>query len=85
MGGNLLLSPEEELHKNDNILLISYRPKQQVFHFEHRTISKNDDSKDVGIGEVWPTLRLFVGYKFGIRLPLKQPEQDAVQTWGQPL
>lgn len=85
MGGNLLLSPEKELHKDDNVLLISYRPKQQLFHFEHRTISKNDDLKDVGITEVWPTLRLFVGYKFGIRLPLKQPEREAVQTGRRPL
>jgi hypothetical protein len=85
MGGNLLLSPEEELHKDDNVLLISYSPEQQVFHFEHRTISKNDDSKDAGIAEAWPTLRLFVGYKFGIRLPLEQPEQEAMQTESQPV
>ena len=84
MGGILLLSPDEELHKNDNVLLISYRPRKKLFHFEHRTISKNDDSKDVETGEVWPALRLFVGYKFGIRLPVKQPEPDAVPIRGDP-
>ena len=73
MGGNLLLSPEEQLHWNDNVLLISYRPEGNKFHFEHRTISKKDDSKDAAIGDAWSTLRLFVGYKFGLRLPEARP------------
>src|SRR5947207_14375422 len=30
MGGNFLLSPEEELHRNDNVLLISYCPKEKL-------------------------------------------------------
>ena len=75
MGGNLLLSPDEELHRNDNILLISYKPDKDEFHFEHRTISRNDDSKSVSQSEAWMTLRLFVGYKFGIRLPETRPSQ----------
>ena len=74
MGGNLLLSPEEQLQMNDNVLLVSYRPKAQLFHFEHRTITKMDDSKDVPIAETWNTLRLFVGYKFGLRLPETRPK-----------
>lgn len=77
MGGNLLVSPEEELHHNDNVLLISFRPKEQVFHFEHRTVTKHDDSKDATIEEAWDTMRLFVGYKFGIRLPEKRPNKVA--------
>jgi hypothetical protein len=47
MGGNLILSPEEELHQDDNLLLISYCSEQRLFHIEHRTLSKNDDSKEV--------------------------------------
>ena len=39
MGGGLLSSPEQELHKNDNILLIRFKPKKQMFHYEHRVIS----------------------------------------------
>lgn len=74
MGGNLLLSPESELHWNDNVLLISYQPEETLFHFEHRTVSKNDDSKDASIEEAWNTLRLFVGYKFGLRLPEARPD-----------
>jgi hypothetical protein len=73
MGGNLLLSPEEELHHNDNVLLVSYHPKERLFRFEHRTISENNDSKDASDDEAWNTLRLFVGYKFGIRLPKARP------------
>lgn len=74
MGGNLLLSPEEQLQTDDNVLLISYHPKEQLFHFEHRTVSKMDDSKDASIPEAWDTLRLFVGYKFGLRLPEMRPK-----------
>lgn len=77
MGGNLLLSPEEELHWNDNILMVWYTPDDRRFHFEHRTISKNDDSKDANSDEAWSTLRLFVGYKFGIRLPNTRPNKAA--------
>ena len=77
MGGNLLLSPEEELHHNDNVLLVSYRPTEQRFHFEHRTVSERDDMKDASIEEAWNTMRLFVGYKFGIRLPEKRPNKPA--------
>lgn len=73
MGGNLLLSPESELHWNDNVLLISYQPEEKLFHFEHRTVSKNDDSKDAPIKEAWNTLRLFIGYKFGLKLPELRP------------
>jgi hypothetical protein len=80
MGGNLLLSPEEELHHNDNVLLISYRPKEQLFRFEHRTISKQDDTKDTSITEAWNAMRLFVGYKFGIRLPEQRPNQHLQPT-----
>ena len=80
MGGNLLLSPEEELHRDDNILLISYRPKEQLFHFEHRTISKHDDTKDASVAEAWNTMRLFAGYKFGIRLPEQRPNQHLQPT-----
>ena len=75
MGGILLVSLDEELHLNDNILLISYKPDKNEFHFEHRTISKNDDSKTVSESEAWPTLRLFTGYKFGIRLPETRPNK----------
>lgn len=73
MGGNLLLSPEKELHFDDNVLLISFRPDKQIFHFEHKTVSKNNDVKDASINEAWNMLRLFVGYKFGIRLPEVRP------------
>jgi hypothetical protein len=75
MGGNLLVSPEEELHRNDNVLLISYLPEKDLFHFQHRTISKKNDTKDSKGDEVWKTLRLFVGYKFGIRLPAERPNK----------
>jgi hypothetical protein len=75
MGGNLLLSPEKQLQMNDNVLLISYQPKEQLFHFEHRTVSK----KDASIEETWNTLRLFVGYKFGFRLPETRPKTLATK------
>ncbi len=77
MGGNLLLSLEKELHHNDNVLMVSYHPKEQRFHFEHRTISKKNDSKDASTDEAWNVLRLFVGYKFGIRLPKIRPNDVA--------
>ena len=77
MGGNLLLSPEPELHRDDNVLLVSYAPKEERFHLEHRTISHNNDSKDAPATEVWAALRLFVGYKFGIRLPEARPSKAA--------
>jgi hypothetical protein len=77
MGGILLLSPEEELYHDDNILLVSYHPNERRFHFEHRMISKNNDSKDASNDEAWNTLRLFVGYKFGIRLPEARPSEVA--------
>ena len=80
MGGNLLLSPDEDLHRNDNVWLISYRPKEQLFHFEHRTISKHNDTKDASIEEAWNTMRLFAGYKFGIRLPEERPNQHLQPT-----
>lgn len=73
MGGNLLVSPEDELHLDDNILWVKYDPKNRQFHFEHRTITKNNDSKYATIDEAWDTLRLFVGYKFGVRLPEVRP------------
>ena len=85
MGGNLLVSPEEELHHDDNVLLISYHPKERRFHFEHRTISKNDDSKDASNEEAWDTLRLFAGYKFGVRLPEARPNQSRQPTPGERL
>lgn len=84
MGGNLLLSPDEELHHNDNVLLISYSPDKQRFLFEHRTVSKHDDSKTVGDLEAWAALRLFVGYKFGIRLPETRPNQTLQATAARP-
>jgi hypothetical protein len=80
MGGNLLLSPEQELHRDDNVLLISYAPKERRFHFEHRTISHNNDSKDASAEEAWETLRLFVGYKFGIQLPETKPNKPMPPT-----
>ena len=80
MGGNLLVSPEEELHHDDNVLLVSYHPKEQQFHFEHRTISKNDDLKDSSNEEAWDTLRLFVGYKFGVLLPQARPNKPMKPT-----
>ncbi len=73
MGGILLLSPQEELYLNDNILLVRYRPRKQVFDFEHRTVTRNDDAKEAQIPEAWLTLRLFLGYKFGIPLPRERP------------
>jgi len=73
MGGNLLVSPEEELCRDDNVLLVSYKPQQRKFHFEHRMTSNNNDAKDARIEDAWATLRLFVGYKFGIRLPASKP------------
>ena len=84
MGGNLLLSPEQELHHNDNVLLVSYRPKERLFHFEHRTVSKHDDTKDASIEEAWNTMRLFVGYKFAIRLPEKRPNKALQATAAAP-
>lgn len=77
MGGGLLLSPEEELYHNDNVLLISFAPNgQRRFHFEHRTVSQRNDSKDCSVEEAWSTLRLFVAYKFGIRLPETRPNHQ---------
>ena len=80
MGGNLLLSPEQELHRDDNVLLVSYTPNEQQFHFEHRTISHNNDSKDASVEEAWETLRLFIVYKFGIQLPKTGPNQHPQPT-----
>jgi hypothetical protein len=76
MGGNLLISPEAELHRNDNVLLVSFQPKEKRFRFEHRTISGNNDATDSSIDEAWKTLRLFIGYKFGVRLPLMEPKRS---------
>jgi hypothetical protein len=75
MGGNLLLSPDEELHRDDNVLLIEYYPAKQRFHFEHRTISKKNDSQEVDASEAWHTLRLFLSYKFGFQLPKDRPNK----------
>jgi hypothetical protein len=80
MGGNLLLAVEEELHHNDNVLLISFQPDDRLFHFEHRSVSNRDDSKDATIEDAWNTLRLFVGYKFGIVLPKLRPNVNLPNT-----
>jgi hypothetical protein len=82
MGGNLLISTEGELYKDDNVLLVSYHPSERRFHFEHRTITKKNDSKDVSNAETWNTMRLFVGYKFGIRLPEARPNTVAESNAG---
>jgi hypothetical protein len=81
MGGGLLLSPEQQLHHNDNVLLVSFSPEEKRFHFEHRTISQMNDSQYSTVEGAWSTLRLFVAYKFGIRLPETRPNQ-AVQPTG---
>jgi hypothetical protein len=72
MGGNLLVSLDEEPPFDDNVLLVSYNPSKGDFHFEHRTISNNNDSTTVSESEAWSTLRLFVGYK----LEFAHPNQD---------
>jgi hypothetical protein len=77
MGGNLLLSPEKELHFDDNVLLISFRPEERLFQFEHRTLSKKNDVKYASIEEAPSVFRLFVGYKFGIRIPEVRPNVTA--------
>jgi hypothetical protein len=82
MGGNFLVSLDEELHFDDNVLLVSYIPGKGEFHFEHRTISNNNDSKTVSESEAWSTMRLFVGYKFGIRLPESRPNKTLHPTAG---
>lgn len=73
IGGRLLLSLDEELHWNDNILMISFDPRKAHFVFEYLTLSGRNDFIECAEGDEWKTLRLFVGYKFGHKLPELNP------------
>lgn len=62
----LLITDNEQFHRDDNELLISYDSQNRKFEFEHRTLSNKNDKQICGEEAAFQTLSLFLKYKFGI-------------------
>jgi hypothetical protein len=62
----LFISDEPDFYLHDNTLHIRYLPEERQFFFYHQSYSGGNDQKVSDEASVLETLRLFLGYKFGV-------------------
>jgi hypothetical protein len=63
---DLGVSDSADFRTGDSTLCISYRPRDGMFHFRHRSYSGHNDEKSCSESEALETFRLFVRLKFGV-------------------
>lgn len=69
MGGGLVLSTREDVGFDEGVILVYFDPVKGRFYLHYRhTEIEPEQSETCGPGDIWERLRLFLGYKFGIRI-----------------
>jgi hypothetical protein len=69
MGGGLVLAARADVEHDEGVILVYFDPKKDRFSIHYRHSDVQPEQSDVcAPKEVWERLRLFLGYKFGIRI-----------------
>lgn len=66
----LLISNAPNRDWSENVLRVSFHPKEQEFEFKYSLYGDtNTTEKRCSVSEAWETFALFARYKFGTLLP----------------
>ena len=80
MGGGLVLATRSDVAHDEGVIVVEFDPRKNAFSLSYRNRDvAPDQSEQVQIAEAWERLRLFVAYKFGVRLK-KTPNQPPQTT-----
>ncbi len=80
MGGGLVLATRSDVSHDEGVIVVEFDPKKSAFSlsYRHREVAP-DQSEECQVADAWERLRLFVAYKFGVRLK-KTPNQSSQPT-----
>lgn len=69
MGGGMVLSMRQTVAHDEGVIIVEFDPTQNLFSLSYRNRAVEPDQfEQCPAADIWERLRLFVGYKFGIRL-----------------
>lgn len=81
MGGGMILAARQDVDFDEGVVVVEFDPRRSLFSLSYRNREvEPDHSEQCSPTEVWERLRLFVGYKLGVRLkktPTKPPLHNA--------
>jgi len=69
MGGGLVLATRADVGMDEGVIVIYFDPKMRQFSlsYRHRDVQP-EQSEICSESDIWERLRLYLGYKFGIRI-----------------
>ncbi len=75
MGGGFILAARSDVAMDEGIILVRFDPKKSRFLLSYRNRDiQPEHSEECPPEEIWERLRLFLAYKFGVRVK-KTPNQ----------
>ncbi|HXB01372.1 MAG TPA: hypothetical protein VNV15_00975 [Opitutaceae bacterium] len=73
MGGGLVLAARPDVAFDEGVILVYFDPKKNRFSLYYRQRDvQPEQSEECSEEDVWERLRLFLGYKFGVRVKKKK-------------
>jgi hypothetical protein len=72
MGGGLVLADRADVAHNEGVVLIYFYPKRSRFVLSYRHSDVHpEQAEECTEAEIWERLRLYLAYKFGVRISQK--------------
>ena len=74
MGGGLVLAAHPHVELDEGVILIYFDPKEFRFslHYRNREVEP-EQLEHCSVEDIWHRLRLYLSYKFGIRINEPNP------------
>lgn len=80
MGGGMVLAARQDVAHNEGVIVVEFDPRKSLFSLSYRNWEVEPEHVErCSVSDVWERLRLFVGYKLGVRLK-KTPNQAPEPT-----
>ena len=81
MGGGLVLAARADVAMDEGVVLVYFDPTRQVFSlaYRHRNVGE-EQIEECREDQIWERLRLYLGYKLGIRIPRSEKRGEPGAT-----
>jgi hypothetical protein len=78
IGGGLILATRADVAQNEGVIAIYFDPSKKKFSlsYQHQDVHP-EQSETCSESDIWERLRLYLGYKFGIRITNEEKKNGA--------
>lgn len=69
MGGGMILASRQDVAHDEGVIEIKFDPRKALYYLSYRNRNVElEKSEQCPAADIWERLRLFIAYKFGVRL-----------------